>query len=183
MKTDMLIAGHGGQGIMELGNFIAYNAVLSGKHVAYTPSYGPETRGGKAKCFVVVSDGEIDSPIAEEPDILIVMNIPSLDFVPLLKKNGLLVMNSSLIDRKPQRKDINAVGIPITETSESIKAGLRDPKMLSNSVAFGGLIALTEKSFDEQRVRKIYEHFLIGSKSQFIDVNVEAAKKGFEIAR
>ena len=71
-----------------LGDCIAYSAVLDGRHVVYTPSYGPETRGGKARCYVVISDGEIDTPIPEEPDLMIILNQPSMDFVPMLGKGG-----------------------------------------------------------------------------------------------
>src|SRR5512136_2987789 len=96
-KIKVLLAGHGGQGILLLGDYIAYTAMLQGKHVAYIPSYGPETRGGKAKCYVIISDETVDNPIAEEPDVEIIMNQPSMDFLNNLRPEGLVIYNQSLI--------------------------------------------------------------------------------------
>ncbi len=111
-KVQVIAAGHGGQGILELANYIAYHEFLKGRHVAYTPSYGPESRGGRVKCYVVAADEEIDSPIVDEPDYLIVMNLPSMDFVGMLRKGGTLLVNSSLVPENPERRDIQVYRFP-----------------------------------------------------------------------
>jgi len=113
-KTKLLIAGHGGQGVLLLSDYIAYTAMLEGKHVAYTPSYGPETRGGKAKCYVVISDEEVDNPIVEEADVEIIMNQPSMEFLNYLRPNGLVLYNASLVDTGVDRDDVRSIGIPAT---------------------------------------------------------------------
>jgi 2-oxoglutarate ferredoxin oxidoreductase subunit gamma len=186
MKIEVIIAGHGGQGVLELANYISYFQLLKGRHVAYTPSYGPETRGGKVKCYVVGSDGLIDSPIVEEPDFLIVMNIPSMDFVPMLKKGGTLVVNSSLVTRPPDRGDIRSVMVPATEIASGLKEfgppGGVDTVIVANSVMFGAYLALTEGALERnvETVRQVYEHFLTERKAAYIPLNLKAVQSGYE---
>jgi 2-oxoglutarate ferredoxin oxidoreductase subunit gamma len=183
-KMQLIIAGHGGQGVLELANNISYYELLKGHHIAYTPSYGPESRGGKVKCYVVSSEDEIDSPIVEEPDFLIVMNIPSMDFVPLLRKNGILLMNSSLITEPPTRKDIRVLSVPATEIADGLKefglAPIQDTRIAANSIMFGGYLALTEKKIDKQLVEAVFSHFLTDRKAVFVPLNTAAVERGFE---
>lgn len=181
----ILVAGHGGQGVLLLGDFVAYAAMLKGKHVAYTPSYGPETRGGKVRCYVVVSDHEIDSPIVEEPSVLIVMNQPSMDFESSLAPGGLLVYNSSIIDRQSTRSDIRKIAAPVTEFADAIKheltqeelQGIKDTRMLANSVMLGVFLQLCEPEMDSVTVREMLEHFMPG-KLPMIHLNTVAITKG-----
>jgi len=185
MKTQVIMAGHGGQGVLDLANFVSYYLMLKGRHVAYTPSYGPESRGGKVKCYVVASDEEIDSPIVEEPDCLIVMNIPSMDFVPLLKKGGTLLMNTSLIKDDPKRSDVKIVRVPVTDIAAGLAElkleGVRDPTIAANSAMFGAYLALTEKSFQDASatVNEVFAHFLTDRKKVYIPLNLNAVQRGF----
>jgi 2-oxoglutarate ferredoxin oxidoreductase subunit gamma len=186
MKSQLIVAGHGGQGVLELGNYVAYMNLLEGKHVAYTPSYGPETRGGKVKCYVITSDEEIDSPIAEEPDYLIVMNIPSMDYVPLLKSGGMLLMNSSLIASEVSRIDIDALKIPATEIAVELgnePGKVQDTRILANSVMFGVYLGVTLEDLDLNLIRSVFGHFLTDRKAALIDLNVKAVKRGYDYAR
>jgi len=189
-KTQILLSGHGGQGVLLLGDYIAFSAMLDGRHVVYTPSYGPETRGGKAKCYVVISDDEIDTPIPDEPDLMIIMNQPSMDFVPLLGKEGLLLYNSSLIDGEPQRRDINRIAVPATEIADSlakeldeqILADMKDTRFVANSVMFGAYVGAaaeqTEKLLDET-----LEHFLREKKAGLLELNMVAVERGLKHVR
>ena len=185
MKTQLILAGAGGQGVLDLANFVCYHNLLKGRHVAYTPSYGPESRGGKVKCYVVASDVEVDSPIVEEPDVLVVMNALSMDFVPMLKKGGTLLMNASLIKEEPRRSDVVAVKVPATEIAASLAdlklQGVRDPSMAANAAMFGAYLALTEGSLDEEMplVKEVFAHFLTGRKSVFVPLNENAVSRGY----
>jgi 2-oxoglutarate ferredoxin oxidoreductase subunit gamma len=189
MKTQVILAGHGGQGVLDLANFICYYQLLKGRHVAYTPSYGPESRGGKVKCYVVASDEEIDSPIVEEPDILVVMNIPSMDYVPILKKGGILFMNTSLITEEPKRSDIIAVKVPATDIAASLSElkleGVKDSTIAANSVMFGVYLALSEDDLESalKRARDVFAHFLTDRKAKYIPLNLNAVQRGYEFAR
>ena len=108
MQTEVVMAGFGGQGIMLIGKLLAYAGLDEGKEVAWLPSYGPEMRGGTANCTVVLSDRAIGSPVINSPYASVVMNRPSLDrFGSDVKKNGILIINSSLIDVKSNRDDID----------------------------------------------------------------------------
>jgi 2-oxoglutarate ferredoxin oxidoreductase subunit gamma len=187
-KTKVLIAGHGGQGVLLLGDYVAYAAMLEGKHVAYIPSYGPETRGGKAKCYVIVSDEDVDNPIAEEPDVELIMNQPSMDFLNNLRPGGLIVYNESLIDTGVDRDDVKKLGIPATEIAENLKQDLpsdqvQDTKMFANSVMFGAFLQVCAPDVKDDRVKEALKHFLAGKKEILMTLNYAAIKKGREFAR
>lgn len=187
-KTQILLSGHGGQGVLLLGDYIAYSAMLDGKHVAYTPSYGPETRGGKAKCYVVISEGEIDTPIPEEPDLMIIMNQPSMDFVPMLRKEGLLIYNSSIIEGKPQRSDIESIPIPATEIADSLGRELsptllgdrKDTRFLANSVLFGAYLGTPAGKSAKGYLDKTLQYFLGGKKESLAELNRFAVQRGYD---
>ncbi|NWG03509.1 MAG: 2-oxoacid:acceptor oxidoreductase family protein [Syntrophaceae bacterium] len=131
---DVIVAGFGGQGVMVIGNLLAYAAMMEGKYVTYLPVYGVEMRGGTANCTVVISSHPIGSPVVGKPQAAIVMNLPSLlKYEPLVRTKGLLFLNSSLIDRKEaSRQDIEIFPIPVNEIA--INNG--NPK-LANMVALG----------------------------------------------
>ena len=187
-KTKLLIAGHGGQGVLLLSDYIAYAAMLEGKHVAYTPSYGPETRGGKAKCYVVISDEEVDNPIVEEPDVEIIMNQPSMDFLNYLRPNGLVIYNASLVDTGVDRDDVRSLGIPATEIADQLKdeiqsKGINDTKIFANAVMFGAFIGLCAPDIDDGRIKESLKYFLWGKKEDLIGLNYLALKKGREFVQ
>ncbi len=185
-KTQILLSGHGGQGVLLLGDYIAYSAMLDGKHVVYTPSYGPETRGGKAKCYVVISDDEIDTPIPEEPDLMIIMNQPSMDFVQLLRKGGVLLYNSSLIDGPPQRDDIRKIAVPATEIADSLGKELssaaledmKDTRFVANSVMFGAYLGTTAGQTAREYLKETLQRFLAGKKAGLLELNQLAVERG-----
>jgi 2-oxoglutarate ferredoxin oxidoreductase subunit gamma len=187
-KTKLLVAGHGGQGVLLLSDYIAYVAMLEGKHVAYTPSYGPETRGGKAKCYVVISDEEVDNPIVEEPDVEIIMNEPSMEFLNYLRPNGLVLYNTSLVDTGVDRDDVKSLGIPATEIADQLKdetqsKGIKDPKIFTNAVMFGAFIGLCAPQIGDDRIKESLKHFLSGKKEDLIGLNYLALKKGMDFVK
>ena len=182
-NRSFLIVGHGGQGVLDLGNFLCYDAMLHGQRTAYTPSYGPETRGGKVRCYVVTSDENIDSPIVDHPDVLVAMNNPSMDFEGLVKPKGLLLMNLSLIDRRPSRQDLEIIGVPATDIADKMKTEgveLSDTRVLQNAVAYGATLASLGLAFDKKTIQSILEHVYSGNKSRFIPANLRAAQQGYD---
>ncbi len=137
MQTELVIAGFGGQGVLFTGQLLSYAAMDAGKEVTWIPSYGPEMRGGTANCTVIISDEEIGSPLVRYPAAVIAMNLPSLDkYEEQVKPGGVLVINSSLVNRSATRRDIKAVEIPANEIAEGI-----GDKRLTNMVLLGGLLA------------------------------------------
>ena len=125
MKKEFIFAGFGGQGTLLIGKFLALACMKDGKHVSWLPSYGPEMRGGTANCSVIVSDEPIASPLVDEPDVVIAMNEPSLDkFEPRIKPGGLLVINSSLIDRQSVRDDIDVIYCAMLEKCPIVSSDL-----------------------------------------------------------
>ncbi|HHY89886.1 MAG TPA: 2-oxoacid:ferredoxin oxidoreductase subunit gamma [Chloroflexi bacterium] len=136
MQTEIVIAGFGGQGVLFAGQLLAYAAMDSGMETTWIPSYGPEMRGGTANCTVIVADEEIGAPVVRNPQAVIAMNRPSLDkYEPLIKPGGVLVVNSSMVDRTPERDDIIVVTIPGNEIAEELGS-----RRLTNMVLLGGLL-------------------------------------------
>jgi len=166
---------------MLLGDYMAYSAMLQGNHVAYTPSYGPETRGGKAKCYVIISDQTVDNPIAEEPDVELILNQPSMDFLPSLRPGGLVIYNKSLVLTEVDRDDVESYGIPATEIAESLRSEMSltaDTKMFANSVMFGAFLEMCTPNLGADTVKETLEHFLAGKKETLISLNSRAIEKG-----
>ena len=119
MTTEIIFAGFGGQGVILAGKILALAGMSEDKYVSHIPSYGAEMRGGTANCSVIVSDDEVASPVIEHPDVVVALNLPSMvKFEPMLKKGGLLIYNSSLINEKPQRTDIRTIALPANELAE-----------------------------------------------------------------
>ena len=117
MNTKNIIhSGFGGQGILFAGKFLAYKGMLEEKEVSWLPSYGPEMRGGTASCSVIVSDEKVGSPIITTPNVLIAMNLPSLDkFESTVEKGGIIICDSTLIERKVMRDDVTTYYVPATK--------------------------------------------------------------------
>jgi 2-oxoglutarate ferredoxin oxidoreductase subunit gamma len=177
METSVLMAGFGGQGLLLAGKLLAEASMSEGKEVSWLPSYGPEMRGGTANCTVVVSDKPVASPVINSPRALIAMNRPSLDrFGPQVKKGGLVIINSSLIDIGTGRDDVKEVRIPANDEARSLGTD-----RAANMVVLGSLVALTDVC-KLDTVIKWMEHQFEG-KAKVIDVNEKALKRGFELAK
>ena len=139
MTTATMFAGFGGQGVLLMGYVLSHGAMLKGLNVTYFPAYGTEMRGGTANCTVIVSDKKIASPVTSKPDILVAMNYPSLvKFERTVKKGGLVFINSSLIDEKPEREDITPVPVPI-----GALAGELGSDRQANMIMIGAIMAKT----------------------------------------
>jgi 2-oxoglutarate ferredoxin oxidoreductase subunit gamma len=177
METGLIVAGFGGQGVLLIGQLIAYSGMLGGKEVSWMPSYGPEMRGGSANCTVVLSDEPVGSPKVDEPDVVIAMNKPSLLlFEKIVKSGGALLYNSSLIDIAPSRADIRAVAVPCGEIAE--KAGdLR----ASNMVMLGAYAGLTE-TFTVDLLMDALRHKMGSGKEKLMGINRRAIEEGMRCA-
>ncbi|MCX5783249.1 MAG: 2-oxoacid:acceptor oxidoreductase family protein [Elusimicrobia bacterium] len=175
MYQGIRISGFGGQGIISGGVLLAYSGMLGGKNVTFFPSYGAEMRGGTANCSVVISDEKVASPVVSNPDTVVVMNEPSLaKFEPLVKPGGLLIINSSLVNSKPKRKDIKIVNVPCNKIAEELGAA-----KVANIVALGAFAAITKAlSIDDiaKALPKVYKR----AKPEMIEINIKALKRGAE---
>ena len=117
--TQILFAGFGGQGILFSGKFLAYKGLMEDLQVSWLPSYGPEMRGGTANCNVILSETPVGSPIITTPDVLVAMNRPSLQkFVDTVAPGGKIIIDSTLIDAKVERTDVEVFYIPATQMAK-----------------------------------------------------------------
>ena len=171
----MLIAGFGGQGILFAGKVLAYGGLMCDKEVSWLPSYGPEMRGGTSNCSVVVSDKPVASPIISSPDILIAMNKPSLaKFSDKVKKGGTIIVNSSLIDDKVTREDVNVVYVKANDLA--IQAG---NVRTANIVVLGAYTKLSGDFSPETMKAVIEEKF--AKKPKVIPANITAFELGYNL--
>jgi 2-oxoglutarate ferredoxin oxidoreductase subunit gamma len=174
----LIIAGFGGQGVMLMGQVLATAAMIEDKHSTWLPSYGPEMRGGTANCTVVISEEMIGSPIADTPNSVIAMNIPSLlKFEEKLSPEGLLIINTSVVDREPSRKDIQVAKIDANKIAEEI-GNLR----VANMVVLGAYVEKTGL-ISMESIEKAFERKLTGKKAKLIDMNIKAVEAGMEAVR
>ncbi len=139
MDHEIIISGFGGQGALFAGQLLAHAAMDTGRHVTWIPSYGPEMRGGKARCTVIVSDDPIGSPLVSRPTAAIVLNIPSMEaFEPIVRPDGVLVVNSSLVPDQSERDDIRAIHTPATDAATDLGS-----VKLANVILLGALVEAT----------------------------------------
>jgi 2-oxoglutarate ferredoxin oxidoreductase subunit gamma len=174
MTLDVMFAGFGGQGIMLIGQMVAYAGMGEGKQVSWLPSYGPEMRGGTAYCSVVVSDEPIGSPVNRNPSCCVVMNRPSLEkFAPKVKSGGLLVVNSSLIPITSERDDIDELLVPCNELAMELGTG-----KAANMVVLGAFVGRTGVVTLESLDKLVEKQF--AKKPKFIPLNKKALRVGVE---
>ncbi len=175
MLKEILIAGFGGQGIMLMGQLLAYGGIYEGLEVSFFPSYGPEMRGGTANCTVVLSDERIGSPIRNTFSVLMAMNQASLDkFADRVIAGGVVAYNETLIDSGPERSDVEIVKIPANRIASEM-----GNTQVSNMVAIGGLIP-TMGSVSLESLRKGLARVLPDYRRHLIPVNEEAMKLGMK---
>ena len=174
-NTEILIAGFGGQGILFSGKFLAYKGLLEDQQVSWLPSYGPEMRGGTANCNVILSDTPVGSPIITAPNVLIAMNLPSLEkYVNAVVAGGQIYVDSSLIDVKVERDDVEVFYIPATQMAK--EEGL---STLANMIIVGHLLENnSELSFEgaETTVSKLVP----AKKAALVELNMKALQMGKE---
>jgi 2-oxoglutarate ferredoxin oxidoreductase subunit gamma len=173
MQTEILIAGFGGQGVLFAGQLLSYAAMDSGKMVTWIPSYGPEMRGGTANCTMIISDEEIGSPLVRHPAAVVAMNLPSLDkYEQEIRAGGVLVVNSSMVNRSVTRSDIRAVMIPGNEIAESL-----GDKRMTNMVLLGGLLA-NLPVLEVASIEKALQEHLPARHHKLLPMNFKALRQG-----
>ena len=172
-----LFSGFGGQGILFAGKFLAYKGLTEDKQVSWLPSYGPEMRGGTASCSVILSDEPVGSPIVSKPDVLVAMNLPSLDkFENKVKPGGVLVINSSIIDRKAERDDIQVVYCDANGIAESVG----NPK--GANVAILGAMLQKAPVVSDEFMSEAIRIELGERKAKFLPGNMKALQAGKDAA-
>lgn len=167
---EIIFAGFGGQGILSMGKVLAYAGMDANLNVSWLPSYGPEMRGGTANCSVILTPDNIGSPIVTEANTVVVMNRPSLDkFEDLIAVNGLLIIDSDLVDRMPVRKDIEVIAIPAQTIAEELGS-----KKIANMVLLGALVKKTKIVSMKELLDSLKSH----SKASFLEINKNALERG-----
>ena len=176
MTTQILIAGFGGQGVLFAGKFLAYKGLVQDKQVSWLPSYGPEMRGGTANCSIILSDTPVGSPIITTPDVLVAMNLPSLQkFVDTVAPGGKIFIDSTLIDAKVERTDVEVFYIPATQMAKD--AGFAT---LANMILTGKVLKEIESAVAYEGNKETLESFIPAKKAGLIDINCKALQIGYD---
>ena len=179
MQEEFLFAGFGGQGVMFVGQLLAYAAMDYGKEVTWIPSYGPEMRGGTAHCYVVISDKAIGSPVVSRPGTGIIFNIPSFEkYEPIIKPGGLLVVNSSMVpEAATQRQDLRLLKVPATDMASEKMGNTR----LANVIILGALLA-AHSIMPVDFMKEALSHHIPAHRRNLLDSNYQALEMGAEFA-
>ncbi|MBP5662143.1 MAG: 2-oxoacid:acceptor oxidoreductase family protein [Clostridia bacterium] len=171
--TQYLFSGFGGQGVLFSGKLLAYKGLTEGKQLSWLPSYGPEMRGGTASCGVILSDEAVGSPIVTHPDVLIAMNLPSLDrYEDAVVPGGWIFADSSLIERKVKRADVKTVYIPATRLASEHNM----PK-LANIILMGKIFKELNE-FNEESIQATLKKIISARHADMLETNYQALKIG-----
>ncbi|MGN1418031.1 MAG: 2-oxoacid:acceptor oxidoreductase family protein [Acutalibacteraceae bacterium] len=178
MKKSLIFSGAGGQGIVSAGIMTAKAAVDAGKYATFLPEYGPQQRGGKAKCTVVIDDCEITSPLVQNCDILVTMNELSFKaFSDRVKPGGLLLLDANRVQSRPERDDITVIAIPVDDIADEIG----NPKA-GNIVIIGALIGKTGLITEDEFLDSLKKKFAAKA-PEVMQMNTAALKRGIEIGK
>ena len=173
MTHSYLIAGFGGQGLLFAGKFLAYKGLLENKEVSWLPSYGPEMRGGTASCSVIIGDEPVGSPIVEHPDVLMVMNLPSLNrYEQAVQSGGTIFVDSTLVERKVERSDVKAIYVPATRLAVE-----NDMTTLANMILTGKILEEMGE-FDADGVQAALKKVVSAKHPEMFDLNLKALQIG-----
>jgi len=178
MEMDLIVSGFGGQGVLLIGTMLAYSAMFEKKNTTWMPAYGGEMRGGTANCSVMISTEEIASPYIEKPSNVIALNTPSmLKFQSKIQPNGLMLVNSSIVDEKTSRNDIECIYIPVTDMAKE----LGEPRC-ANMIALGAFVEKT-KVVKFESIISALSKALPASKAALIEINRNALEAGAAFVR
>ncbi len=177
MKKSFVFSGSGGQGIMSAGITLAHTAIDMGKHSTFLPEYGPEQRGGSAKCTVIISDGDIISPLPKKCDTLIAMNEQAYGkFIDDVKEGGTVVVNSSRV-KDAERQGVRLISVPV----DDVALELGNVKV-ANTVLIGVLIGATEIVSKDAVIASLEEKFREKS-PKIMELNIAALEKGIALGK
>lgn len=178
MQTEVIFAGFGGQGVLTAGKFLAQAGMDEGKEVCWMPSYGPEMRGGTANCTVVLSERRIGSPIIAHPKVAVAMNLPSLDkFESAVVPGGLVIINSSLIERDAERDDVDVLKVPANQMAIDLGSA-----KVANIIILGALLGRMPL-VDLETIRGLIQKTFGKKKPQLVETNYKALQQGYELGQ
>lgn len=172
-EINALFAGFGGQGILFMGKMLAYAGLYGDKQVSWMPSYGPEMRGGTCNCGVCISDEPICSPLVTTPNVFVAMNKPSLEkFINDVEPDGIVILDSTLIDTKVERTDIEVYYVPATQlAADNGMSGLANMIIMGKMMAATGVFTLED-------MEKTFKKIIPAKKAHLVEKNMEAVKLG-----
>ncbi len=171
--VQFLFSGFGGQGILFAGKFIAYKGLMEEKQVSWLPSYGPEMRGGTASCSVIVGDEPVGSPIVTRPDVLIAMNLPSLDkYEASVAPGGMIFADFTLIERHVMRDDVTVYEIPATRLASD-----NGMPTLANMIIVGKVLSVLGQ-FEKDGIEAALKKVISAKRADMLDTNFKAMQIG-----
>ena len=172
---EIIIAGFGGQGLLFAGKVLAYAGLLEKRQLSWLPSYGPEMRGGTANCNVILSDSPVGSPIVQHPNVLVVMNTPSLEkYENTVAPGGKIFVDSTLIDKKVSRTDVDVYYIPATQMAADMNMN-----GLANMILLGAVLRETACISDETLVKSLHQ-VIPARKADLFELNMSCIRAGKE---
>ena len=177
MNKSFIVSGSGGQGVISLGSILSTIIMLENLFVTLCSSYGAEMRGGAVNCEINMSDEEILNVQNDKVDYVVALNQTSFDkFISKVKKNGTIIVNSSLAKINKTREDIKYIFAPIGEMAHNL-GNMR----MANSIALG-ILSKIVGNFPLNNVKHAYE-IVMKDKKELIQNNIEAYLLGFKYVK
>lgn len=178
MNEELIIAGFGGQGILSIGQVLAYAGMNEKRYVSWLPSYGPEMRGGTANCNVVISSNSIASPVVTKPTSAIIMNQPSIEkFEPIVRAGGQIFLNASIVKTETCRCDVDYIEIPANDIALEV-GNVR----VANMVMLGAYLELS-KVVSLKNIVSSFMQVFGHRKSHLFSMNVMALEAGMNFVK
>ncbi|MFH1087600.1 MAG: 2-oxoacid:acceptor oxidoreductase family protein [Chloroflexota bacterium] len=178
MREEVVISGLGGQGVLVIGRLLAQAAILDGLNITWLPSYEATMRGGTVSCSIVLASDEIGSPVFSEPTLAIAMSQVSVDMIgPRVKSGGLLVVNGSMVERKPSRNDLRVVEVPASRVARELGNA-----QLASMVALGAFVKAT-RAVSLESVKRCMETAMAKRGPSVVSANDQALQNGFDFVR
>lgn len=177
MYESVIMSGYGGQGILLMGQLLCYAGMEKGLQVTWMPAYGPEMRGGTANCTVILSTQRVGSPVTRYPLSLIAMNKPSLNrFEPAIQSGGLLIVNSSLVEKDAYRADLRLIKVPANKIAEEI-----GNLQVTNMAALGAYV-LAKKIVSLEAIISALPRIIPAHRQDLFPINEKALRAGAKFA-
>ena len=175
-RTEVMLAGIGGMGVLVAGQVLAWAAVRKYGHVSYMPSYEAARRGGLSECTVIFSDEEIASPILEQVQTVICLDgAQAKAFEPRVRPRGTMIVERAGLNDRPSRDDFRL--LPFSGMEIAIGMG---ESLINNLIMLGVYVNLSKaipSALVEEELQRKY-----GDRGEVLTRNVEAFRRGLELA-
>jgi len=176
-KTELIIAGLGGMGVLSAGNILATAALKKYKYTSWLPGYGAEKRGGLCECTMVISDEEIASPILDQAQTVLLLDSSQAGgFENRVRPGGMMIVERTGLEYEPERKDFRF--LPVSGLEKAMEMG---SSVVNNLIMLGVYTELVKSLSAELIEEELDKRY--GDKGAVLELNKKAFSCGLEMGK